>query len=165
MNKKVLVLGIIAVVVIIAGVSFYMNSSTGVTNPAPTGPAVPGTQPVSPTTTSNASTAKSAMTSTGQLFSQYPYANKSFEVFPTSVATAAKALGAFSITQTSLGNNTYKVILANSAEGSVQQSVTVTGDQKVYFIERSSGDDSATEDSVTTDDILVAVDAQGTILK
>ena len=149
MNKKVLVWGVIAVVVVIAGVSFDMNSSTDTVNSSSTARVVATAQSASP----------------AMLFSQYPYANKSFEVFPTPVATAAKALGAFSITKTSLGNNTFKVTLANSAEGSVQQSVTVTGDQKVYFIERSSGDDSASEDSVTTDDMLVAVDAQGNILK
>ena len=74
-------------------------------------------------------------------------------------------MGAFGYTTEDLGNNTYRITLTNNAEGYVGQSVVVSGDQAVYFIELSGRDDTDTEDSGTADDFLLAVDAQGNILK
>ncbi len=50
-------------------------------------------------------------------------------------------------------------------DGYQGQSVVVSSGQYMYFIESSTGDDSVSEDSITTDDSLVAVDAQGYVLK
>jgi hypothetical protein len=170
MNKNMIVIGAVIVLVGIGGVSLYINhnNSNTASNAATTNTAVV-TQPVqtSPATVAAATTALAVplMQSTGQKFSQYAYVSKAHEVYPTLAADTTKALGAFSFAKTSLGNGEYRITLTNNAEGYKGQSVVVGAGQSVYFIERSTGDDSAAEDSVTTDDILVAVDAQGNILK
>ena len=105
------------------------------------------------------------MQSSGILFSQYKYYKKAYEIFPTKNPDAQKALGAFTYTKKTLGTNVYQFALTNNAEGYKGKSVVVSGDQTVYFIEPALGDDSISEDSFTTDDILIAVDAQGYILK
>ena len=99
------------------------------------------------------------------LFTQYKNYSKAHEIFPVLAADTKKALGAFSYTEVSLGNNTYRFTLTNGAEGYKGQSVVVTAGQSVYFIEPAAGDDSASEDSITTDDSLVAVNAQGYVLQ
>lgn len=164
MNKKLIVAIIIGIVVVIAGVSYFMNNSgTTATVVAPvTTNQVQTTPSTAPVT---ASSTVPLMQSTGALFSQYKYFSKSHEIFPTLAADTVKALGAFSYRKEDLGNNVFRFTLTNSAEGYNGQSVVVSGGQSVYFVEPSTGDDSATEDSITTDDSLVAVDAQGTILK
>ncbi len=118
-----------------------------------------------PLASASATDTLSPMQNTGMLFSQYKYYSKANEIFPTMATTTKEALGAFSYTKTDLGNNIYKFTLVNNAEGYKGQSVTVSADQSVYFIEPFKRDDSVTEDSVTTDDILMAVNAQGYILK
>ena len=156
MNKKMIVLVLGGIIIIGGGISVYLNTKnasapqSGVSTKASNGVTASTTGP---------------MLSTGVPFTQYQYFNKSHQVFPTLATDTTKALGAFGYTKESLGNNIYKITLTNKAEGYKGQSVTVSGDQSVYFIERSTGDDSDTEDSVTTDDILVAVDAQGNMLK
>ena len=154
-------MGIIAVVIVVAGVSIFINNSG---KPASTPVATTQTQVPNPSPAAASSTVP-LMQSTGTLFSQYKYYGKSYEVYPTLATGTVKALGAFSYTKESLRNNTYRFTLTNSAEGYQGQSVVVSGNQSVYFIEPSTGDDSATEDSITTDDSLVAVDAQGYMLK
>ena len=166
MNKKTIVLGIIVVVVVIAGASLYINNSGS--SAATTPVAVTQTQAVAnPVPVSASSTASTVplMQSTGQQFSQYKYFSKAHEVYPTLAADTKTALGAFSYSKQDLGGGVYKFTLTNNAEGYKGQSVTVGPGQSVYFIEPATGDDSATEDSITTDDSLVAVDAQGNILK
>jgi len=155
MNKKI-VLGIIAVLVIVGAVSLYLNNSNVTTPPSTT-----------QTTTQTQATVSTVplMQSTAEQFSQYKYFTKAHEIFPTLAADTTKALGAFSYSKEDLGNNVYRFTLTNSAEGYKGQSVVVGAGQSVYFIEPATGDDSATEDSITTDDILMAVDAQGNILK
>ncbi len=167
MNKKTIAIGIIGIIVIIGAVSLYMNSlGTTVSQPSVV---VNNTQPV---VVANPSAAPAVsqntvplMQSTGALFSQYKYFSKAHEIFPTLAADAKAALGAFTYTKVSIGNNIYRFTLVNNAEGYKGQSVVVSGDQSVYFIEPAKGDDSASEDSITTDDSLLAVDAQGYILK
>lgn len=154
MNKKIIIVGVIVVLVIIGALSLLNNSSTTTNNT----PAVTGQTQV-------ASSTVSLMQSTRTLFSQDKYFTKAHEIFPTLAADTTKTLGAFSYTKESLGNNVYKITLTNNVEGYKGQSVTVGAGQSVYFIEASSGDDSATEDSGTRDDTLVAVDAQGYELK
>ena len=156
MNKKIII-GIVAVLIIIV-LFLIMNTTntTTVTNPTVNQPQI---------NTTTATSTSLLMQSSGAQFSQYKYFSKAHEIFPTLAADTKKALGAFSYNKESLGNNLYKFTLTNNAEGYKGQSVIVSGDQFVYFIEPALGDDSASEDSVTTDDILMAVDAQGNILK
>lgn len=163
MNKKVVVTGVLAVIVVAGGVSLFMNNSGTPASGAPV-VAAQTQQPANVVPVAPSSTVP-LMQSTGSPFSQYKYFSKSHEVYPTLATGTVKAMGAFSYTKEDLGNNIYKFTLTNNAEGYSGQSVIVGAGQSVYFIEPSMGDDSATEDSITTDDSLVAVDAQGNILK
>ncbi len=167
MNKKTIALGIIVVLVIVAGVSLYINNSNTTPNTTASVAAVAVTQTANPVPVAASDSAPTVplMQSSGQQFSQYKYFSKAHEVYPTLAADTKAALGAFSYSQQDLGGGTYKFTLTNNAEGYKGQSVTVGPGQSVYFIEPATGDDSATEDSITTDDSLVAVDAQGNILK
>ena len=166
MNKKTVVIGIVVVLVVIAGASLYINNLNTPANNISA--AVIQTQTVTnpaPVSASSTGSGVPLMQSTGQQFSQYKYFSKAHEVYPTLAADTKTALGAFSYSKQDLGGGVYKFTLTNDAEGYKGQSVTVGPGQTVYFIEPSTGDDSATEDSITTDDSLVAVDAQGNILK
>lgn len=167
MNKKTLVLSALVIVVIIGIVSVVANnSSTTVTTQPSAAIHVPSqSAPSAAATVTASSSSVPLMQSTGVAFASYKYYNKAHQVFPALASDTIKAMGAFSYTKTDLGNNTYRITLVNGAEGFQGQSVTVSGDQSVYFIEPSLGDDSASEDSVITDDFLVAVDVQGNILK
>ena len=164
MNKNAIVIGIIGIIVIIGAASLLMNKPSTAVNTAPA--AVVQTQATSstPSPTTSSSTVP-LMQSTTALFTQYKNYSKAHEVFPTLATSTKQAMGAFSYTQENLGNNTYRITLTNNAEDYSGQSVVVTSGQAVYFIEPSTGDDSASEDSITTDDSLVAVDAQGYILQ
>lgn len=162
MNKKMIVAGIIGILVVIGVVSLLKNNSGSTTNP--TAAASQG-QTVSLQSPTSASSTVPLMQSTGAPFSQYKYVSKAHEIFPTLGADTKATMGAFSYTKEDLGNNVYRFTLTNNAEGYTGQSVVVSGGQFVYFIEPSKGDDSASEDSITTDDFMVAVDAQGNILK
>lgn len=163
MNKKMIVGGIIVVVVVIGAISLFRNNSGSAVTTAPTPVTQAQTAPAP--SAALASSTVPLMQSTGALFSKYAYVSKAHEIFPTLGADTKAALGAFGYTKEDLGNNVYRFTLTNNAEGYQGQSVVVSGDQSVYFIERSTGDDSKTEDSSVNDDILVAVDAQGNILK
>ncbi|MDE1925090.1 MAG: hypothetical protein KGH79_02835 [Patescibacteria group bacterium] len=163
MSKQIIVLGVIGVLAVIGTVTLYMNNSGSAVSVASVAASQTQTTP-NPASVAASSTAP-FMQSTGALFSQYKYFSKSHEIFPTLATDTTKALGAFSYTKENLGNNIYRFTLTNSAEGYNGQSVVVSGDQSVYFVEPSTGDDSASEDSITTDDSLIAVDAQGHILK
>ena len=155
MNKKIIIGAIVIALIVVGAISLSHTSNTttnqqqAVTNPSPV--ATSSTVPL--------------MQSTGILFSQDKYFSKAHEIFPMLAADTTKALGAFSYTKEGLGNNVYKITLTNNTEGYQGQSVIMSAGQSVYFIESSSGDDSATEDSGTRDDTLVAVDAQGYELK
>ena len=58
-----------------------------------------------------------------------------------------------------------KVNVKGVVQVSGQSASQVAAGQSVYFIEPANRDDSATEDSITTDDSLIAVDAQGYMLQ
>ena len=170
MNKKTIVIGIIGIIAIVGAVSLISNSNnSGIaavnTTPATTPPVTTQAQTVASSSPAAASSTTPLMQSTGALFTQYKNYSKAHEVFPTLAPDTKKALGAFSYTKEDLGNNTFRFTLTNNAEGYKGQSVVVSGSQSVYFIEPANGDDSASEDSITTDDSLVAVDAQGYVLK
>ena len=163
MNKKTVVIGIIVIIVIVGAASLLMNNSGTTVNTAPA--VTTQTQATSTPSPVSSSSTVPLMQSTTALFTQYKNYSKAHENFPTLATSTKQAMGAFSYTETNLGNGTYKITLTNNAEDYSGQSVTVTTGQSVYFIEPSTGDDSASEDSITTDDSLVAVDAQGYILQ
>lgn len=168
MSKNTVIWGAVGLVVIIGAVSLFIQGSnspeegTGPITPNPT-PAV--VTPATSTTPAATTTAAGPMQSTGVLFTSYKNYTKAHEIYPSLASDTKAALGAFSYKQVDLGNGTYKISLTNNAEGYVGPSVTVAAGQSVYFIEPANRDDSATEDSITTDDSLVAVDAQGYMLQ
>ncbi|HQT83107.1 MAG: hypothetical protein B7W98_00875 [Parcubacteria group bacterium 20-58-5] len=153
MNKTVLTWGIVGIVVIGGGAVLFSGHDDDMPRHIAPNPA-----PVSASSTA-------LMQSTGMLFAQSQYASKAHEVFPTLGTDTKKTMGAFGYTTTALGNNTYRITLTNNAEGYQGESVVVGGGQSVYFVELSGRDDTDAEDSGIADDFLVAVDAQGNILK
>jgi len=164
MNKKLIVAVVIGILIIIGIISLFVNKSglmvsTLSTVPVISTSTVPSLMPVSVSNT------VPLMQSTGLLFSQYKYFSKAHEIFPILGSDTKNALGAFSYTKENIANNIFRFTITNNAEGYKGQSVIVSSDQFVYFIEPSMKDDSTSEDSITTDDILMAVDAQGNILK
>lgn len=164
MNKTLLVFGLIGILAIAGAIAFLTNTgATTVVNTTPA--AVSAAQVTPPAQATTSSGTAPQIQSTGQLFSQYQYASKAHELYPTPAADAKTALGAFSYTKTNIGGGSYRFTLTNSAEGFKGQSVVVGPGQTLYFIEPSRGDDSGTEDSITTDDFFVVVDAEGHILK
>lgn len=168
MNKKLLVSGIVVALVLVGGVSLVLHKSSSAMASAV--PVVTDTVQTVQTPTARVPAVQSTssvplMQSTAQLFSQYKYTSKAHEVFPTLATGTKAALGAFGYSKTSLGGGAYRFTLTNNAEGYKGQSVVVGAGQTLYFIEPSQGDDSASEDSITTDDFFVVVDAQGHILK
>jgi hypothetical protein len=152
MNKTLLAWSIVGVLVIGGAALFSGHDEDMPRRIAP-----------NPTPISASSTA--LMQSTGTLLSQSQYASKVHEVFPTLGADTKKTMGAFGYTTEDLGNNLYRITLTNNAEGYQGQSVVVSSGQSVYFVELSARDDTDTEDAGTADDFLLAVDAQGNILK
>ena len=166
MNKKTTIAIVIGIIIIICVVLLFRNNSSENIEGIESGANVAPVQaPINPSPVAVSSVTAPLIESTGELFSQYKYYSKAHEIFPTLATDTKKALGAFSYTKKDLGNNVYQFTLTNNAEGYKGQSVTVSSGQSVYFIEPFTGDDSATEDSGTTDDILMAVNAQGYILK
>jgi hypothetical protein len=183
MDKKIILVAGLVLLVVFGGAYFYMNTKstapasvaevvTPVTQPTPSTPPIEAVATTSAeaipevaTTTVKASSSVSLMVSTNNAFAQYQYASKAHEIFPVTATDLKTTMGAFSFSKVMIAPNVYKITLTNSAEGYKGQSVTVSSDQKVYFIERSTADDAPHEDSATADDMFIAVDAQGNILK
>ncbi|MDE2030752.1 MAG: hypothetical protein KGI58_00630 [Patescibacteria group bacterium] len=164
MNKKIIIGSVLGIIIIILFINHRSKVNTTPT-PAVATTTQASTNPQVASSSASSSSVPPLMQSTNQLFSKYKYKAQSYELFPLLSPNAKKALGAFTYTKTDLGNDMYKFTLVNKAEGYKGQSVTVSGDQFVYFVEPSKADDSVYEDSVTTDDVLIAVDAQDYILK
>ena len=163
MNKKIMIVGVVGVLAGIGVIAFFINRNQTTVSTVST--AVGQNQTASVASSASNTNTVPLMQSTGALFSQYKYFSKAHEVFSTLAADTKTAMGAFSYTKTDLGNGTYQITLTNNAEDYKGQSVFVGAGQSVYFIEPFKSDDSASEDSITTDDSLVVVDAQGYILK
>ncbi len=158
MKRSYLVL-VLGIIIAVGGGVFLLN------NREPGGEAVADGSAAAAAMPASTSAAAAPMQSTGKLFVQSADYNYAHKVYPIPSADAAQALGAFSVATSSAGNGATRVTLTNGAEGYSDQSVIVLPGQTVYFVERSSRDDTATEDSGTRDDYLVAVDAQGMVLQ
>lgn len=163
MNNNTLIITVIVILVVIGGIWLFGSGSAMPQQSAQT----EATSSSETATSSTAAASSSAlMQSTGEPFSKYAYIKSAHQVFPKESADLKKTMGPFGYTKEDLGNNTFRITpTLTNRQGYVGQSVTVTGDQSVYFIERSPADDTDTEDSFTTDDFLIAVDANGNILK
>ncbi|MEI8337526.1 MAG: hypothetical protein WCF92_00065 [bacterium] len=123
------------------------------------------TQINSTTTNEIVSTTTTALQSTNELFSKSSdYAN-AYLIYPTINKTAKKSISNFNLVTKDLGNENFEITLTSKTQSDLTQSITITKNQKVYFIEKSPVDDTVTEDKNISDDFLVAVDEKGFILK
>ncbi len=161
MNIKIVGAGVIGVIAIVGVVSMLHSRGIASTMTA----ALTEAQTTNNQSPISASSTASLMQSTGALFSQYRYVSKAYEIFPTLGTSTVKMMGAFGYTKEVLGNNMYRITLTNNAGGYQGESVIVSGDQSVYFIELARRDDSISGDAFPKDDTLIAVDAQGYILQ
>ena len=161
MKKQTWVIIGLIIIILIAVVSF-MRPKAAAHNAA--APMIPAPTP-SASSTPQLPAGVTLMTSTNVAFASSQEYSHAHEVFPTQSADAKKALSAYTVSSQALGGGAYNVTLENGAEGVKGQTLTVGPGQKVYFVEKSTGDDNPAEDSSTKDDYLVAVDAQGMILQ
>ena len=160
MKRSIIVVFVLVIIAIAVYVMVTRSASS-------TAPAPAATTNVAPAQSASSSlpAGVTLMQSTGVPFASSADYASSHELYPIEAADAKVALGAFSFTTKDLGGGVTQVTLTNGTEGYQGQSVVVGQGQSVYFIEKSTRDDSPTEDSGTKDDYLVAVDAQGTILQ
>lgn len=140
-----------------------VSANTGSDFATTAGPAST-TAPAAPAT--GATAAAGLMKSTSQLFTASPDYSYAYRIFPTMVSDQAKqALDGFDMKTENLGNNTFRVTLTAKNNNYKSQTLTVSGDQKIYFVETSWGDDEPSADYALRDDYAVAVDTQGYILQ
>ncbi len=107
-----------------------------------------------------------AQSSGGTLFADSPYASYAYLISTSPLSAQAKqALTGFNlnVTQNSNGSETYRLTTAKS--NYVNQTYILEPGQKLYFIERSLGDDDASTDTdyMMGDDAGIVVNADGTI--
>lgn len=106
------------------------------------------------------------MQSTSQLFSDTADFQSAYLIWPGAPsADAQTALDGFNLNSQNLGNNVYKIILTATDRNYHNQSFAVAGNDKIYFVEYSLGDDAPGRDYALGDDYAVAVDSNGYILK
>jgi len=163
MNKKTIV--IIVIVVVIIGVWMFW-SSRGASAPTPASDTTPIANTGTPTTSTSTNTTATLMTSTGQQFSSSQYYKNAYEVYPALDPTnGSRALSGFNLQTQDLGGGVTQVTLVAKQANYHTQTFVIGPGQKLYFIERSFGDDSTDQDVNYGDDMGIAVDAQGNILQ
>lgn len=102
----------------------------------------------------------------GGLFSNTPFYQYSYQIFPGNLSSKAEqAITGFNlkIQNNSDGSTTINLIATNPEYKT--QTYTVNSGDKVYFIERSLGDDSNGEDHFFADDMAVVVNSTGDIIQ
>jgi hypothetical protein len=185
MNKNYIIGGIIIIVIVVGGAIFYVNSQK---NSVPTMVVNSNSSPlpdISTTTTdqntpsvSNSASSSPVssigvglnlpplMQSTLTLFAATTDYQNAYRIYPTfNSAKAKQAISGYTLKVDSLGNNEFRVNLIGKTSAAPNQFFIVSGDQKVYFVERSFGDDSTNSDELAGDDKAVAVDSKGYILQ
>jgi hypothetical protein len=148
---EVLVAAVVIVIVLILVFSGGNSSSK---------PNLPSVQPPQ--------TGNGTQSSAGTLFSDSPYASYAYLISTSPLSSQAKeATTGFAITsvQNSNGSATYR--LATARSNYVNQTYTLEPGQKLYFIERSLGDDDASSDTdyMLGDDTAIIVDTNGYIVQ
>jgi hypothetical protein len=101
-------------------------------------------------------------------FQDSPLASKAFLIYPGVLSTEAKqAIAGFKIDSQIQADGSAIISLTSSNPGYTDQQVTVKSGYSLYFIEKSSGDDSPTNDTdqTTIDDKTVLVDPAGFIVQ
>lgn len=175
--KKYIISGIVGLLVVVGIFQLFNSSgSSGAIKPADNQQAAQVSANVgsdfattagqSSSTTPTSTTAANLMKGTGQLFTSSPDYAYAYRIFPTMVSDQAKqALDGFDMKTENLGNNIFRVTLTATNRNYKSQTLTVSGDQKIYFVETSFGDDAPGQDYELRDDYAVAVNAQGYILQ
>lgn len=161
-NKKLLL--IIAVVVVLAGIGFWgvlsrnMGNGVGVQNAA--------SSTLQSDVSSASTTPVAVMQPTSQLFSSLADYSRAYEVWPTLTSgQAQRAISGFDVQVKDLASNIYEVSLVAKEQNYKTQVFVVSGSDKVFFVEKAFGDDSAGKDYAYGDDYGLAVDANGYVLQ
>ena len=175
MNKKYIIIAILAALAVLGIAEFSAHNTNKVTSVSPEAPAIvqaPSTTQTPPTDSDSndapaaeQSSLTSTMQSTGKLLSQSSDYGMAHLIFPTIDAAGQKAITGFDLQTKVLSNGTTQVSLIAKAHDDETQTFIVAKGEKVYFIEKGSGDDSPNQDHVYSDDYAVVVNAAGYILK
>ncbi len=148
--KKSYLVGIIVVVVVIGAVVVLKNYNVG---GQPLGSAS------NTPTASTDSSGKVKFTDTDN--AQYAYLI-STDAYDTQTQAA---LSGFTVDKKTQPDGSMSVTLTAHKAGYVSQSYTVMPGEKLYFIERSLGDDGDNDDATLADDHAVLVDANGYVVQ
>jgi uncharacterized protein YyaL (SSP411 family) len=155
--KKVSIV-IIVLVVIVAGVLYFSSSSN-------TPQAKDNSMAVAPTPSPEAAPAPEANVTK---FADQAYYKFSYEIDPKKLgnldATTKKALSGFKVTAKNNADGTVTVSLTSTNKEYHNQSYTLKTGEKLYFIEKSLGDDNNDTEAFLGDDTAVVVDSNGNVV-
>jgi nitrogen fixation-related uncharacterized protein len=99
-------------------------------------------------------------------FSDSQYANSAYLISIDSYdSRTQQALSGFDVNKTTLADGTLHVVLTAKSAEYQTQTYDVKPGQKLYFIEKSLGDDSSGSDRFLGDDHSILVDASGYIVQ
>ncbi len=148
--KTSFVVGIV-VVVIVAAILIFTLRPAPTSNVVKNNPALAGSNSTSET-----------------LFSSSPYYSYAYLISGDNLSAQAKtALTGFDLTQVANSDGTITYTLTAHKQGYLNQTYTLSSGEKLYFIERSLGDDNAADntDFFPVDDMAVVVNSQGYIVQ
>ncbi|MDD4989378.1 MAG: hypothetical protein PHV42_03045 [Candidatus Pacebacteria bacterium] len=153
MSTKTIFAVIIILVLIILGWIFYSGSSN---NP-------------SPVTSNSSAPLTSGTNSSAVKFADQPYAQYAYQIDPANLnamdVNTKQALSGFNVTAKNNADGTVTVSLTSTNPEYHNQSYTLKSGDKLYFIERSLGDDGGGEEAFLGDDTAVVVDANGNVIQ
>lgn len=138
MKKNTTVIIIIVTIVIVLGVYFASKMNKGYTSPV----------------------GQSSQLFASSQFAQYAYLIST----DTYDANTQKALTGFSVTKNNLPDGSMKIVLNALNPEYKTQTYTVKNGEKLYFIEKSLGDDAGNQEKFLGDDSAILVDASGYIV-
>jgi PBP1b-binding outer membrane lipoprotein LpoB len=151
--KQIFFIGLLIIAVIISGCS--TQTPTAPTNGQPATNPTGNTQQTNP----------APSTPTKVLLTAEPYASKAYLISGDVLDKQAKiALIGFGITKTTNSDGTTTIALTSTNPEYKNQSYTLQQGQKLYFVEKSSGDDGGNQDQFLPDDNAVIVDADGYVV-
>lgn len=154
MNKAY---GAVAAIIVLGFIGAFVAAQHGASN-ANTG-AVPAQANVEAATTTSTSN------SGAQAFGASQYVQYAYLISTSTYdANTQKALTGFTVSKTTNPDGSLGITLnAQNPEYKTQQ-YTVQQGQKLYFIERSLGDDQNGQDRMLRDDTAILIDSQGNIV-
>lgn len=106
---------------------------------------------------------------TSKKFSDQPYYKFAYRIDPTNLnnmnSSMQKIFSGFRVTTINNADGSFVVNLTPTNTEYHAQSYTVKQGQKLYFIEKSMGDDNGVKDSYYADDTAVVVDQNGDVIQ